>query len=217
MEIGGVFFPLRHGLRADEFCGRGEVGGNAKQGTVAGVLEDVLQQLIVAVGRLDEELGLLFFSGDRFQVFDGFGAVRWFNRKISHELEVLSVHAGSHKCQEHGVGSDHGDHGGLYLVGGLHDQVAGVCHGGASGFADDADGMTLQQEFFGECGVWRMMLVHEMELQGIDIDGTVEGFEEPAGGTFVFHEEDTQLPHRIGDVRREAEKRICTEDRRNEI
>lgn len=217
MEIGGVFFPLRHSLRADEFCGRGKVGGNANEGTVAGVLEDVLQQLIVAVGRFDEELGLLFFGGDRFQVFDGFGAVRWFNRKISHELEVLSVHAGSHECQEHGVGADHGDHGSLYLVGGLYDEIAGVCHGGASGFADNADGMALLQEFFSQGSVWSMMLVHEMELQGIDIDGAVEGFEEPAGGPFIFHKEDAQLPYRISDVRRQAEECVCTEDCRNEI
>lgn len=215
VEVLVVFFPLADGLRADKFRGCGEVCGDAEKGAVVGVLEDVFQELVVAVGSFDEELGLLFFGGNGFEVFDGFGSVVGFNGQVADELEVLSVHAGGHEGEKHGVGAYHRHHGGLYLVGCLYHKVAGVRHGGAAGFADDADGVSFLQESLSLRGVWGMVLVHEQELQGVDVDVAVEGFEEPAGGAFVFDEEDAQLPHRIGDVRRQAEKRVCAEDRRN--
>ena len=133
---------------------------------------------------------LLFFGGCGFQVFDGFGSFMWFYGQVANELEMLAIHAGGHQCEEHGIGAYHGNNGGAYLVGSADNEVAGIGNGGASGFADDADVMAFLEEFFCLGGVGWIVLVHEQELQAVYVDRPVEGFEETAGGPFVFHEED---------------------------
>ncbi len=104
--------PGRDRERADVFGGAGEVGGDAETGGGAAGLEDGGEKLVIAIRRLDKELGTMQALGFAFEIFECFGAARVVDGEIADKTKLLAVETAAHQGEQDRAGSYEGADGG---------------------------------------------------------------------------------------------------------
>ena len=95
-EVGKFALPFLDGFGLDVFILASDVGSNAKLGLRTAVLHDVLHHLVVAIGGLDEELGLVFGINAPFQCLDALDALTRFDGQITMEGKALPIESRTH-------------------------------------------------------------------------------------------------------------------------
>lgn len=90
----------------DECVGKGDICSDAEACGRGELLQEVLQQGIVAVGGFYEDLSLMQGGGVFFAASYGCAAFVGFCREISPEGETLAVQAGSHEREHEGRRAD---------------------------------------------------------------------------------------------------------------
>ena len=135
MEIGRWrFAPFSDGEGANVFVRAGKVGGDRQAGGGAAGGEEGCEELVIAVGGFDKELGTVLAGGFAFEVSDGGGSAGGVDGEIAVEFELLAVEAAGHERKKDGAGADEGADGGAGLVGDSGEELSGVGDAGAAGF-----------------------------------------------------------------------------------
>ena len=132
VEQGG--FPFPDGPGCDEFVGKGEVARDAERRSFAAGGSDRLQELLVAIRRFDEYLGLIGGNGVLFQFNDFFYTLAVFNRQVAMKRKVLAIQSGGHQCEKNGGGADERNYPDVFLVSQAYQSSPWIGYCRAAGF-----------------------------------------------------------------------------------
>ena len=96
MQIQSGFAPLRDGLGTDHLILAGEVGGHAKSEVRRTDRHDGVEEMVVAVGCLDENLRLILAHNALFHILELAGSLTSIDGQVTQEGETLTVEARAH-------------------------------------------------------------------------------------------------------------------------
>ena len=197
-------FPRFDAACTDPLAVGGDAGGDTESRFGGTGRKDVGKEFGVAVGRLDEELRLVFVARTGFQLFEALGARAAVDGKIAVEGKALSVEARRHHGEENARGAYQRHDAQAFLLGDGHQVGTGIGHRGAAGFADHAHVFALAQgsEKGGEARAVGV-LAHFVEGECVDVDVAVYGFEKAPCRADFFDDEVANGAHDVGIGSRE--------------
>ncbi len=151
-------------------------------------MQDVVYNLVVAVGCLDEYLRLLLGIGSLLQPVQTLGTLGRLYGQVAVEGEALSVEARSHDREDDGRRTDERNDAQSATLCQCHDIGTGVGNGGTSGFGYDTDRQTfflqrLQVTAYGSSG---SVFVQLAEGERINVHVLVHLAQEAACGAHVL-------------------------------
>ena len=99
----------------------------------------------IAVRRLNKELGLPGFQGQRFQLANSLRALGRIGRQVAHKRKILAVESAGCQRQQQRHRPHQRQHGNAQIMRRPHDRRARVGYGGHAGFAHQSHVMALQR------------------------------------------------------------------------
>ena len=203
-EVGKLALPLLDGLGLDVLILASDVGCDAELGLRTAVLHDVLHHLVVAIGGLDEELGLVFGINATFQCLDALDALARFDGQITMEGEALPIESRPHDGEDDGRRAYQGDHLQVLALGNGHDIGTRIGHGRASGFGDDTHRLTCLQRLQVSGDVFgRSVLVEGIERKFVYVDASLHLLQETTRRTHILYNEMLDAEYDFLVMRRE--------------
>ncbi len=139
VEVGRVVEPLAGEAGPDVLGGKGEVGGDTDAGEWLQLMGEIVEELVVAVGGLDEDLRLVVAVDGHLDALEKGVALAQFDGCIAVEGEVLSVESGGHEGQHDAAGPHEGHHLDAAALGFGGDEGAGVGDTGEAGLGHETD------------------------------------------------------------------------------
>ena len=189
-EVGKLALPLLDGLGLDVFAFASDVGGNAELGRGTAILHDVFHHLVVAIGRLDKELRLVFGIDAAFQRLDALDAFARLDGQIAMEGEALSVESRAHDRKDDGRRTYQRNDLQVLALGNGYDIGTRVSHGRTSGFGNHSHRLTCLQWFQVTRYVFgRGVLVQGIEREFIDVDASFHLLQEATCRTYILDNE----------------------------
>lgn len=192
-------FPRFDAACANPLAVGGDAGGNTESRLGRTGRKDVGKKFGVAVGRLDEELRLVFVARTGFQLFEALDACTAVDGKVAVEGKALAVEARRHHGEENARGADQRHDAQAFLLGDGNQVCTGIGHGGAAGLTDHAHILPFAQrtEKRREARVIGV-LAHFVEGERVDVDVAVYGFEKASRRADFFDDEVANGAHDVG-------------------
>lgn len=188
MQIQSGFAPLRDGLGTNHLILAGEVGGHTEAEIGGTDRHDGVEQVVVAIGRLDENLCLMIFQAHRLQLFESSLSIRLFHWKISMESKILTAQSGGHEGQHDGGGPHERHHLDAQPMCLGHHEMSGVGYARHACIRQQSHIFPFQtglQELF---QIQRLVVLVEMkEGKIVDGSGDAQRLQETALGAHILH------------------------------
>ena len=189
MQIQGGLAPLRDGLGTDHLILAGEVGGYAKSKIGGADRHDGVEEMVVAIGRLDENLCLMIFQAHRLQLFESSLSIRLFHWKISMECKILTAQSGGHESQHDGGGPHERHHLDAHPVRLGHHEMSGVGHTRHTRIGKKSHMMPFQTGLQELLHIQRLVVLVQMkEGKVVDGSGDAQRLQETAFGAHIFYD-----------------------------
>ena len=191
-------FPLGNGAGHSIFAFASEVGSNAEAGLRTARAEDIFKHLQIAVGSLNEELGLMLGIGTRLEVLEGLGTLAPIDRQIAMEGKTLSIEPRRHDAEDNARGTYQGNHLQLLTLRNGYHIGTGIGHSRTSSLGDHTHGLAcLQRLQIRGYSLGRGMLIEFIKGEFVDIDVAVDLLEEATSRTDILYDEMAQCHYDI--------------------
>ncbi len=219
MQVGRrAGLPLRHGTRADPFGIEGEVAGDAERSGRRQRLQHRFEEGHIAVGRLDEQLGVAVALHLLLQAAQDAHELVFLARQIAVEGELLSVEARGHQCQQERRRAYKRHHLDAFLVCLTHQQGPGVGHRRAARFGQQPQRVALPHRSEQPPDrVRRGVFVQLFDVQFGDGKGRIGRFDEAACRPRTLGHEMAQRMQVPDDVGRDGVDGLLAQGRRDEV
>lgn len=188
MQVDGGFAPLCDGLGADHLILAGEVGGHAKPEVRGTDRHDGVEEMVVAVGCLNENLGLTVFHAHRLQLLESSFPIRLLHRQITVEGKILTAQSGGHEGQHDGGGPHQRHHLYAQTVRLAYHQMPRVGHTRHARIRQQSHIFPLQTGLQELLQIQRLVVLVEMkEGKVVDGSGDAQRLQETALGAHILH------------------------------
>lgn len=189
MQIQGGLAPLRDGLGTDHLILAGEVGGYAKSKIGGADRHYGVEEMVVAIGRFDENLCLMIFQAHRLQLFETSLSIRLLHRKIPMESKILTAQSGGHKGQHDGGGTHQRHHLDAQSMCLGHHEMSGVGYARHPRIGEKSHMMSLQTGLQELLHIQRLVVFIEMkEGEVVDGGGDAQRLQKTAFGAHIFYD-----------------------------